>query len=137
MNRPLGIWGHSVVAMLVGCVMCVADPPPAFGEDCVPQPFAEQAKAKNIFVGRVLEVKTEIRAKKTRYAGWQIRVIKVLADGGLLAKAAKRGKSGDEVYVPASEWDEPTVSRFEKGQLLLFFFGDTINIECNDPIVIE
>jgi len=93
--------------------------------DCALPVFDKQVTgAKNIWACEIAKVVYKGKTPK-RY---KIKILKRLKDGGLLPKAT-------HFELPAfTGWDLLT---YKKGQVLLFFFGDRINVLCNIPIVLR
>jgi hypothetical protein len=99
--------------------------------DCIPADFTLQAKSKNVLVGRITEVTINDSVEKDErpQKDYQVKILKKLKSSELFPE----GK--DEFVFAANQgWD---YFEYKKGQIIMFFFKDSISVTCNFPIVIE
>ena len=99
--------------------------------DCKPLDFAEQAKSQNVLIGRVTDIAIAPTKTKGKPAqkDYTIKILKKLKSNDLFAD-----DTGEFIFPAHHTWDS---FHFDKGQLVMFFFKDSIYIKCNYPIVIQ
>ena len=105
--------------------------PGAATADCAPPNFDRDVqKAHNVIIGEVMVVgpRKGENDGKTK-ASHQIKAVKILKDGGLVKKGARFQ------FPTQTMWGDPF--DFKKGQLIMFFFRDTIGVKCSFPITIQ